>query len=112
MSLIVIDSYNAVATLQAVNHKMTITISSQWNVWEHKHTHSNVCFTAKQTPTLDILYITGIQNIHHSVAQGETCTKQYHTAKNKIYHCIYIESEAVETKMWVVVILLLVSELL
>ena len=38
--------------------------------------------------------------------------KQYHTPKSKIYHCIYIGSEAVETKMWFVVILLLVSELL
>ena len=32
--------------------------------------------------------------------------------KSKIYHCIYIESEAIEIKMWVVVILQLVSELL
>ena len=60
--------YDAVITLQAINHEMTITISPQWNVWEHK-THVFYCHTNTNLRPIAHSAIIGIQNIRHSGAQ-------------------------------------------
>ena len=63
--------YTAVVTLQAVNHKITITISPWWNVWEHKTHIAGVFYCLTNTNLRPIAHsaIIGIQNIRHSGAQ-------------------------------------------